>query len=216
MQNSNFFITGLLGFFLINPFINYAQCTNSTTAERNIAIVDKIASTVEDVSGKASEFLEEEPELEAALAVVEVTAQVVQLVAAAFEANQMGNPKPIALPWDEMDGSGKYYSGYDGDNIAMVRKPGGTGKPIFRQQNLTWWSGIVAFNKNDTNKWYEVACLQDDHNAMSLQITPEIADTHYISLSKAKTAGVHTNMYLVTNWGDADTSYDYEFTWLKD
>jgi hypothetical protein len=128
----------------------------------------------------------------------------------------MGNPKPIAIPWNDLSETGTFWTGYDGDTIYMTKKPG-SGKLIFQQTKLTWWKGIVAFDKKDTNKWTEVACLQDDSNSMELtDINPRIADSHYLSFSKAKTFGVHTNMYLISNWGDAPSGYDFVFNWVKD
>ena len=195
---------------------------NYSVAENNIAIVKAVANSVEKASSTASEFLEEQPEAELALAVTEVAAQVVDLIAQAFENNQMGSPIPKKIPWNNLLETPMEWYGDDGDVIEMSRTHG-TGKLIFAQKNDSyWWKGIVAFPKHDTNKWAELVCLYDAPNVagsqteMQMQLTPDLGNTHYISLSKAKFAGVHTNMYLITNWNEADPRYDYYLTWTKD
>jgi hypothetical protein len=208
----------LLIFALIGITLNTAaqdSCVDYKVSDKNIAIVKAVAESVENVSSTTGELLEEQPEAELALAVVEVTAKVVGAIADAFKAHSMGSPTPIAINWNAMNEKPRYWKGGDGDTVVMTRTPG-TGKLTFAQTGLTWWKGIVAFSKSDTNKWWEIACLQDKRTAMTMTLTPSLANTHYITLSKAKTFGVHTNMYLITNWSDADTRYDYTFNWVKD
>ena len=193
---------------------NTSACTNSG-ANNNAQMVQAWSEVVSKTAEAASEVVEEMPMTEAALAVVEVGADITEAVAESFEGNAMGSPTPVAIPWDDIKAEGQFWTGHDGDTIYMT-KTKGTGQLIFQQTNLTWWKGIVAFDKQDSNKWKEIACLQDDNNSMTLTVNPGIAETQWISLSKAKTLGVHTNMYLITNWADASTAYDYVFNWVKD
>ena len=190
------------------------NCTNSG-ANNNAQMVEAWAKLVGKTAEVTAEFVEEMPMTEIALAAVEVTAEITEAIAEAFENNPMGDPKPVAIPWHDIGPTGKLWTGYDGDTILMTKTPG-TGQLIFQQTNLTWWKGIVTFDKSDTKKWAEIACLQDDNNSMTLTVNPSIAHDYWISLSKAKTAGVHTNMYLISNWADASTAYDYVFNWVKD
>lgn len=191
-----------------------ASCVDSSVADRNIEIVKVVAKSVGQASKTASKFLEEQPEAEVALAVVQVGAKLAGLIANAFKDNQMGNPWPVDIPFHNLREKPMKWNGYDGDVIEMSRKPG-SGKLVFVQENSNWWKGIVAFDRNDTNKWFEFMCLYDNQEQMQMDITPQLANTHYVSLSKAKFAGVHTNMYLIANWGEADTNYDYFFKWVK-
>lgn len=191
------------------------SCVDSSVAETNIAIVKAVADTVGEMAGTAAEFMEEQPEAEVALAVVEVGAEVVGLIADAFKDNQYGNPTPVRIPWSNLNSTPMEWYGFDGDIIDMYKRPG-TGKLHFKQVNSDWWKGIVVFEKANTNKWYELMCLYNDQEEMEMAIAPHLADETYITLSKAKFAGVHSNMYLVSNWGEADTRFDYFFEWKKD
>ena len=190
-------------------------CADSSIAETNIAVVKAVAQTVGTMASTASLVMELEPEAEVALVVVEVTAEVTELVAEAFENNQYGNPTPVQIPWSNLNENAMEWYGFDGDIIDMWRTPG-SGKLYFSQENSTWWKGIVLFEKNDTNDWHELMCLYDEQTEMEMELTPSLADETYITLSKAKFAGVHSNMYLISNWGDADAGYDYYFKWKKD
>jgi hypothetical protein len=58
--------------------------------------------------------------------------------------------------------------------------------------------------------------MYDNQETMSMDITPGLSSVAHITFSKAKAFGVHSNMYAITNWGDADTNYDYYFNWRRD
>ena len=190
-------------------------CVGSDVAEHNIAQVEAWSKTVGKAAEVVEEMAEEAPAVELAALAVQVVAEVTEAIAKMFEANQMGSPQAVNIPWNTITKEGVFWDGSDGDTIIMKRTPG-TGRLTFAQHNLTWWKGLVAFKKSDTNHWDEVACLQDDHKTMTIDFNPGIANDYYITLSKAKTAGVHTNMYMINNWADADMNYDYVFQWVKD
>ena len=209
---SIFFMTIFFGVLSTPAFAN--NCTNSGENE-NAEMVEAWAKVVGKTAGAAAKLVEEMPMTEAALEVTEITAEVTELVAESFANHAMGSPKPTEIPWQDISSSPKFWAVSDEDTIYMTKKRG-TGQLIFQQTNLTWWKGIVTFNKTNTNSWMEIACLQDDNNSMTLTINPSIAHDQWISLSKAKTAGVHTNMYLITNWAEASPAYDYVFNWVKD
>lgn len=192
-----------------------STCSNSAAAENNIAIIKLAANSVGQMSNIASQFMEEQPEAEIALATIEVAADVVEAVADAFENNQYGVPKSVEIPWNNLNETPMEWYGFDGDIIDMYRVSG-TGKLNFKQSNSDWWKGVVIFEKEDTNKWYEVMCLYDNQEEMTMDITPGLSKVSHITLSKAKAFGVHSNMYAITNWNKADTNYDYYFNWKKD
>lgn len=201
--------------FALSSAASASVCINSDVADANIDDVQEWAKNVEDISGDISELIEEAPMAEAALGVVEVSAAATNLVAEFFRQNQMGNPHPVALNWDGMSTQPLYWNGDDGDTIIMTKRPG-TGNLKFAQNHLTWWKGIVAFSKSDTNSWHEVACISDDTTAMNVPLDPSLTDDFVIVFAKAKAMGVHSNMYAITNWDEASTDFDYTFMWVND
>jgi len=221
MKKSLLMILGVV--FLTTPKL-FAQeagkgptCIDSSVAEKLIGNIKLAAESVERTSASMVMEIDDQPAAVVGLAAVAVTAAVVNAIAKEFEGNQMGNPQPVRIPWNDLTETPMQWYGSDGDIIEMSRKKG-TGNLYFSQENDSyWWKGLVAFDHSDTNKWYELMCLYDQtQKHMTMQITPSLADSHYITLSKAKAFGVHTNMYLITNWEDASTSYDYVFKWVKD
>ncbi len=135
-----------------------------------------------------------------------------------FKDHQYGTPKGTLMPWDTINAGKPYlFSGGDGDKI-LIYSQEGTGKLRFElAEDMTWWKGLVIFQKEDTNKWQEIICLQDDRKVQTItKINPELGKDHYIVLSKAKTLGVHTNMYELTSWDKTRTDRDYFFKWVTD
>jgi len=135
-----------------------------------------------------------------------------------FKDHQYGAPKGTFFPWEIINNNKPYlFKGSDGDLILITSQPG-TGKLKFEQgKNMTYWKGIVIFEKKDTNKWREIMCLQDDKKVMTVSnISPELAKDYHVVLSKAKEFGAHTNMYVIENWDQASTQLDYTFSWVKD
>jgi len=212
MKNIKLLVVVLTAFSWLTAEANHCVNSDQSNAGEEVA---KWANLVSKTASNISKLLEEAPEAEVALEVVELAADTVEAIAEAFEEWPMGSPKPIKIPWDSLMKTPKSWQGYDGDTIFMTRKRG-SGKFVFQQTFLTSWKGIVAFDKKDTNKWAEVFCLSGDDNSMTSTINTAIGKTHYISLSKAKAFGVHTNMYLIGNWADAPEGYDYFFNWVKD
>jgi hypothetical protein len=206
-----------LVFFTSSATANVCKNSSKDAGKGVIKWANAVAQTAKDVSDN----LEEEPEDEVAkvgLLVVEATAELTEAIAKAFEGNAMGSPNPVVIPWNKLSETPRFWKGDDGDTIYMTKtkNASGSGNLIFQQKH-TWWKGIVAFDKKDTNKWSEVACLSGKkHKSMTLPMNPKAGNTHYISLSKAKALGVHSNMYLITNWNDAPVGYDYTFNWVKD
>lgn len=190
-------------------------CKGSGVAESNIAEVELWATTVGKASQLAEKMAKDLPEAELAALAVEVAAEVTESIAKVFGKHQMGKPQAVNIPWNQITEEGVVWNGHDHDRIIMKRTPG-TGRLTFAQPKHTWWKGLVAFKKSDTNHWDEVACLQDGHRTMTIDFNPGIANDYYITLSKAKTLGVHSNMYMINNWGDADMKYDYVFQWVRD
>lgn len=131
-----------------------------------------------------------------------------------FLKNAMGSPKPMSIDWGKLSATETILDLGDGDKIGIQKVSGGN-KLMFEQSG-TWWKGIVAFEKKDTNKWAEVACLQDDRKKMVVDMNASIGQDHYVVFSKAKTFGVHTNMYLIENWHDAPTNFTYVVNWKHD
>jgi len=193
-----------------------SNCVTSSIANKTIEQVINTSLEVSELSlDVAKEMFIEYPEAAVALAVVALATYEIAEIAKAFQGNQMGKPVPVNIPFSDLTASPMKWNGSDGDVIEVSKKPG-SGKLVFSQENGNWWKGIVAFDKSNTNEWYEIMCVYDDHKAMQMNLTPNLGDTHFVTLSKAKFMGVHTNMYLINNWNEADISYDYFFNWVKD
>ena len=150
--------------------------------------------------------------------VMEAVGRVEGAIFKSFKNNQYGAPKGTFLPWETINNNKPFlFKGSDGDIILITSQPG-TGKLKFEQgKNMNYWKGIVIFEKKDTNNWREIMCLQDNKKVMTVgNISPELAKDYHVVLSKAKTLGAHTNMYLIENWDQASTQLDYTFNWVKD
>ena len=150
--------------------------------------------------------------------ILETEGRILSAVADAFKEHQYGAPKGNLIPWEIINQGKPYlFNGSDGDVILITSQPG-TGKLQFQQgKDMTWWKGIVVFEKKDPNNWREILCLVNDKKVMSVNnISPDLGNDYHVVLSKAKTFGVHTNMYLIENWGQASTNMDYTFNWIKD
>lgn len=243
MKLYNYLLKTIL-FFLFSSTIVFGQqtkgdtCATSAQADLNAQIVEAVAQTVGKAAEIYSEFLEEQPEAEVALEAVQLSMEVVNSVAESFQEHQYGAPIPQTISWNKLTETAKNwtpvksnpndpeYPTYLEDTFQLSRKIAengpGKGRLIFSQKGTSyWWKGMVVFNKNDTNSWKELVCLWDRNSdggrdEMQVDFDKNLSDTHHIVLSKAKTLGVHTNMYSINNWKDADTDYDYFITWRKD
>ena len=240
----NQYILKTIFFFLLTSTFVFGQqtkgdtCATSAQADMNADIVEAVAKTVGKAAELYSELLREAPYTEAALEVVQVAAEITEMVAESFKEHQYGAPIPQNIPWSELTATSRDWTPvkenpndpdnptYLEDTFRLFRKPAangpGKGRLIFSQKGTSyWWKGMVVFNKKDTNSWRELVCLWDrDSNGgreeMQVDFDKNLSDTHHIVLSKAKTLGVHTNMYSINNWKSADTNYDYFITWRKD
>jgi hypothetical protein len=111
----------------------------------------------------------------------------------------------------------------DGDNIqlAIAENKCDTDKVqlgFALGKNVSWWKGLILFNRKDNNT-YQVLAEQagDECQPVIVEIDKSILSEKDLVLSKAKTFGIHTNMYCIK---DAATSMQggnkYSFTWIKD
>lgn len=233
----------LLIFALIGITLNSAAQSDSCadfSQSSATQVIEKIANTVTGVatpiavktvaaaaSTAAAQGAAVGPAIAATLAANPITASVLAvgiiggtaaaIIAEAFANNAKGNPTPVNIPWDTVtaDGNNNNWHPTDEDHFILVKTPG-TGKVHFMQTNSDWWKGIVVFPHDKSNEWYEIACLSNNKTTMVMQATPELAQTNWVVLSKAKAFGVHTNMYLINNWGDLNSNYDYTINWVKD
>jgi hypothetical protein len=195
-------------------------CVNNKTSEENLRIVNaslELATTVTTAAITVAGALCPPAEVALAIggAIETVITSGLKVILDAFANNTMGKPQPIKINWDLIK-SGQFYAFYgsDGDMIQMTRIPG-SGQVVFTQDN-TWWKGLVAFQKDDTNKYVEMACLQDANHRNDFKMTKELTDKFHFTFSKAKTFGVHTNMYLISNMDSMNLNYDYFIRWVKD
>jgi len=197
-------------------------CVDNKTSEENLSIVRAslgIATSATTIAIKAAAAAGVVPKegADLGLEVIEtVITPTVNLILSGFTNHTMGMPTPISINWNTLNLSKSYsFKGRDGDIIEITCVPG-SGQIVFSQVN-TWWKGFVAFQKDDTNKYIEMACLQDDFKENDgWLMTKELTDRFYFTFSKAKTFGVHTNMYMIYNMGSINLNYDYSFKWVKD
>ncbi|XP_013422207.1 uncharacterized protein LOC106182103 isoform X5 [Lingula anatina] len=82
---------------------------------------------------------------------------------------------------------------------------------------VTWWKGLILFRKHERNKYQILTELQDDQHPVIVTIRRYMLEQNHLVFSKAKTFGIHTNMYHIE---DAATALKggahYAFTWVKD
>ena len=86
-----------------------------------------------------------------------------------------------------------------------------------------WWKGLILFVKDDSNYYQEVVagCWDDLQNEKyskrDAMIDFNLLATHYVTLSKAKVLGVHSNVYHIV---DAATTlkpgHKYKIHWKQD
>ena len=156
---------------------------------------------------------------------IAATAQAVDYVNNQFANNAMGAPNAIKIPWEEL-GTHETILSLSDDYIGIrripasagltgIELPSGTSGKLVLEQKGTWWKAIVAFDKRNTNLWKEIACLQDNRKAMMIDLKPGMAEENFVVLSKAKTFGVHTNMYAISNWNEASPNYNYVVHWYN-
>eukprot|EP00931_Biecheleriopsis_adriatica_P023946 TRINITY_DN15012_c0_g1_i2.p1 TRINITY_DN15012_c0_g1~~TRINITY_DN15012_c0_g1_i2.p1 ORF type:complete len:685 (+),score=124.34 TRINITY_DN15012_c0_g1_i2:75-2129(+) len=105
----------------------------------------------------------------------------------------------------------------DGDTILMRKSPAAKSSSAVVQVRLTdeadtWWKAITQHHDNKFVR--EVAATQDKRTEATGQI--QVADLlhgdHFV-LSKAKTLGVHTNVYCIAGAGYMEPAMIYTFDW---
>ena len=79
----------------------------------------------------------------------------------------------------------------------------------------TWWKAINVFS--DSKFDYELVAVQDAPGVIKFADVPipNLSIFNYV-LSKAKTFGVHTDMYKIENITDMEEQCAYTFKWLSD
>jgi len=93
--------------------------------------------------------------------------------------------------------------------------PEGQVKIGIKCEGSTWWKAITMFKNSTFIK--EVAHTQDQPGVVNWGFLQhqELAN-HYFTLSKAKTFGIHTNVYHIVNAGDMKERGTYLFDWQVD
>ena len=213
-------------FFIL---ISFVLIGNSNLAQNQVvlwhsgtALPDVIdwCGEVSSLAASVGAAVVENPIAEAIDLVVDATANITSAIASEFENHQYGDPHAVQLDFDKMINGGYHWSGDDSDIIWMQAVPNtsataGHQTLFFVQPQGHWWKGIVAFNQSNTNHWAEIAYVSGNDYTIEVPWNTAAADDHYIVLSKAKSFGVQTNMYVITNWGDAPAGYDYHLYWIK-
>jgi hypothetical protein len=115
------------------------------------------------------------------------------------------------ISWEELDGQHRLP---DGDYIQVSELPGGAPSDKIEVQliltGISWWKGIEA---NEI-----VLCqAQDSQTYSSAQIPLDVVNAKGLQLWKAKTFGVHHNMYNIHGvQGHLRGGNSYVFTWFRD
>ena len=114
----------------------------------------------------------------------------------------------------------------DGDVISIT--PSGDGPPGVVTLTLTeekgkWWKGIVFFKSEETNDWTEIAAGSGDelndpkYNKTMGTIDHSTLAVGFLVLSKAKSLGTHSNVYLLQDAGEAlQSGQSYTVNWIAD
>ena len=79
----------------------------------------------------------------------------------------------------------------------------------------TWWKSITVHS--DNGYLYELVAVQDAPGVTKWADVPmsNLPLYHYV-LSKAKTFGVHTDMYEILETSDMESGCAYLWSWLAD
>jgi len=86
---------------------------------------------------------------------------------------------------------------------------------ICLKESGTWWKAVTMFANTTFIK--EIANTQDAAGKINCgTVEKQELANHYFTLSKAKTFGIHTNMYHITNANDMQAQGSYLFDWQKD
>ena len=121
--------------------------------------------------------------------------------------------------------SGYTFHGADGDIIQFYAVPNDNSNLkndkksywTLMQPKNTWWKGIVSHNLNGdnwvANEW--VSCVNNIHSKKVLMDYNRTLDT-WVTLSKAKGMGTHTNVYWISNSYEMTPDYKWTIVWLKD
>ncbi|MEH2463768.1 hypothetical protein [Nostoc sp.] len=111
----------------------------------------------------------------------------------------------------------------DGDIISIsVVGPDESSKEIKfilrLEEPVSWWKGLLLFNRKGNNSFRAIAELQGNDPSQTNGATDiDELGKYDLVLSKAKTFGVHTNMYRIVDAQRAfRPGYQYILSWLTD
>ncbi len=107
----------------------------------------------------------------------------------------------------------------DGDHICVYAR-GKEAKAenrfyITLKQPNTWWKSITAHTPHNTFD-REIVAVQDNRHEHKALVSYADMFNYFIVLSKAKTLGIHTNMYWILNSYDLKPNHDWVIEWKKD
>jgi hypothetical protein len=111
----------------------------------------------------------------------------------------------------------------DGDNIqlSVAKNKCDTDKiqlGFTLGKDVNWWKGLILFNRSLPNTYQVLAELAgEERQPVIVEIDKNVLNEKDLVLSKAKTFGIHANIYCIE---DAAKSLEggnkYSFTWIKD
>ena len=114
----------------------------------------------------------------------------------------------------------------DGDKIILTeigtaQNPSHIAFELELQKDF-WWKGLVLFNKTESNDFIEVVAgdwkdLQDkNYSKKTNEIAFSEIEGKYAALSKAKSVGIHSNVYHIANAATAlKAGRKYKISWKK-
>ena len=124
------------------------------------------------------------------------------------------------LSWEDitwnLDGDDKWLS--DGDHI-VLKKNCDQGVPDGHVRfglvcSVTWWKSITVHSNHFL---YELIAIQDQPGVTKYaDVDVTSLELYSYVLSKAKTFGIHTDMYKITNANEMVSGCAYLFEWLVD
>lgn len=148
-------------------------------------------------------------------AAIAIGTMVTQAIWESFKHNAYGKPKTIYIDTEKAKKPGGYRL-HVGEHIIVVATEKAYDQPriiLHSRNKKSWWKGIVKFDRRDTSKWEEVVCTSGGKIVSANYITDELLNqkNYHVTLSAAKSFGVHTNMYAIRNFPLLGKDHDWHF-----
>jgi len=150
------------------------------------------------------------------LATVVVSAAI-DAIWESFKENAEGHPTPIYIDIERAKKGAYKLKLPDTDKLMVLATPKAYDTPriILNHDKYGWWKGLVKFKQNDSSWWEEIVCVTTGKVTSANYLTPELWEDYIVTISYAKDAGVHTNMYSIRNLENFGQDHDWYFIWTN-